>query len=140
MRDYQLPETDAQTFVWDVPLGAYFEKAVAGAKNPKAIANWIINNLRAKLTETNTALADTKIKPAHIPELAALVDAGKISSSIAQTVFAEMFATGESPAGLWNPKASPRSATPALLKSSAMKSSPPIPSRSRTIRMARLPH
>jgi aspartyl-tRNA(Asn)/glutamyl-tRNA(Gln) amidotransferase subunit B len=97
-RDYQLPATDAQTFVWDVPLGAYFEKAVAGAKNPKAVANWIINNLRAKLTETGTTLTDTKIQPAHIPELVALVDAGKISSSIAQTVFAEMFTTGEPPA------------------------------------------
>ena len=98
MRDYQLPASDAQTFVWDVPLGAYFEKAVAGAKNPKAIANWVINNLRAKLTETHTALTDTKVKPTDIPELVALVDGGKISGSIAQTVFAEMFATGESPA------------------------------------------
>ncbi len=67
MHDYQLPATDAQTFVWDVPLGNYFEKAVAGAKNPKAVANWVINNLRAKLTETHTALADTKIKPARHP-------------------------------------------------------------------------
>src|SRR5947199_2574517 len=25
MRDYQLPAADAQTFVWDVPLGDYFE-------------------------------------------------------------------------------------------------------------------
>src|SRR5215510_12396110 len=25
MRDYQLPASDAQTFVWDVPLGNYFE-------------------------------------------------------------------------------------------------------------------
>jgi aspartyl-tRNA(Asn)/glutamyl-tRNA(Gln) amidotransferase subunit B len=98
MRDYQLPATDAQTFVWDVPLGHYFEKAVAGAKNPKAVANWIINNLRAKLTESSTALANTKVKPADIQELVALVDGGKISGSIAQTVFAEMFATGEAPA------------------------------------------
>jgi aspartyl-tRNA(Asn)/glutamyl-tRNA(Gln) amidotransferase subunit B len=97
IRDYQLPATDAQTFVWDVPLGGYFEKAVNGAKNPKAVANWIINNLRAKLTETATVLAETKIKPADIAELVALVDSGKISGSIAQTVFAEMFATGESP-------------------------------------------
>src|SRR5246127_2588180 len=97
MRDYQLPASDAQTFVWDVPLGAYFEKAVAGAKNPKAVANWVINNLRAKNTETQTALEDVKIKPSDIPELAALVDSGKISSKIAQDVFAEMFATGEAP-------------------------------------------
>jgi aspartyl-tRNA(Asn)/glutamyl-tRNA(Gln) amidotransferase subunit B len=87
MRDYQLPATDAQTFVWDVQLGHFFEKALVGAKNPKAVANWIINNLRAKLTETSTALSDTQVKPADIQELVALVDGGKISSSIAQTVF-----------------------------------------------------
>src|SRR5262249_32424171 len=97
MNAYQLPATDAQTFVWDVPLGAYFEKAVAGAKNPKAVANWIINNLRAKLAETQTNLADTKIKPTDIPELVALVDSGRITGKIAQEVFAEMFATGEAP-------------------------------------------
>ena len=97
MTSYQLPAPDAETFVNDVPLGVYFEQAIVGAKNPKAIANWVINNLRAKITETVTPLAEVKIKPAHIPELVALVDSGKISSKIAQDVFAEMFATGEAP-------------------------------------------
>jgi aspartyl-tRNA(Asn)/glutamyl-tRNA(Gln) amidotransferase subunit B len=100
MADYQLPASDAQTFVWDVPLGKYFESAIAGAKNPKAVANWVINNLRAKITESNTTLAEVKIKPAHLPELVNLVDDGKISSKIAQEVFAEMFATGEAPGAI----------------------------------------
>jgi aspartyl-tRNA(Asn)/glutamyl-tRNA(Gln) amidotransferase subunit B len=95
MNAYQLPSSDAETFVNDVALGKYFEAAIVGAKNPKAVANWVINNLRAKLTETQTALHDVKIKPTDIPGLAALVDAGKISSKIAQDVFADMFATGE---------------------------------------------
>src|SRR5260221_1350336 len=107
MKDYQLPASDAQTFVWDVPLGDYFEKAVVGVKNPKAVANWIINNLRARLTETHTALADAKIKPADIPELAALVDSGKISSKIAQDVFAEMFTTGDAPGKIVEAKGIP---------------------------------
>src|SRR5581483_172771 len=97
IKDYQLPATDAQTFVWDVPLGHYFEQAVAHTKNGKAVANWIINNLRAKLSESSTALEDAKVKPEHIAELVALVDGGKISNSIAQTVFADMFTTGETP-------------------------------------------
>ena len=33
----------------------------------------------------------------HIPELVALVDEGKISTKIAQDVFVDIFATGESP-------------------------------------------
>jgi len=97
MRDYQLPAADAQTFVWDVPLGNYFERTAKGAKNPKAIANWVINNLRAKLAETSTGLADLKFSPYAIPELVELVDSGKISSKIAQDVFVETFRTGDSP-------------------------------------------
>src|SRR2546425_885783 len=53
MREYQLPASDAQTFVWDVPLGNYFEHIAKQSKNPKAVANWVINNLRAKIAEAN---------------------------------------------------------------------------------------
>src|SRR5678815_4558694 len=65
---YQLPPQDAQTFVDDVALGKYFEDVAAGAKTPKAAANWVINNLRAKLTETATPLAAVKIQPRDINE------------------------------------------------------------------------
>ena len=97
MREYQLPAPDAQTFVWDAPLGAYFESVAAQAKNPKALANWIINNLRAKLTESNLNLSELKFPQTGIVELADLVESGKISSRIAQDVFGEMFQTGETP-------------------------------------------
>jgi aspartyl-tRNA(Asn)/glutamyl-tRNA(Gln) amidotransferase subunit B len=98
IKNYQLPAPDAQTFVWDVPLGNYFESVARQAKNPKAVANWVINNLRAKLTESQTTLEQVKFGPGSIPELVELVDSGKISNKIAQDVFAETFATGESPA------------------------------------------
>src|SRR5271155_4905705 len=54
MRDYQLPAPDAETFVNDVPLGNYFEPIAKKTKNPKAAANWVINNLRAKLFESRS--------------------------------------------------------------------------------------
>ena len=94
---YQLPTSDAQAFVDDAPLGDYFEGIAKQSKNPKAVANWVINNLRAKMTESGTTLADLKFKPEHILELTDLVSASTISTSIAQTVFADMFATGDSP-------------------------------------------
>ena len=102
--DYQLPATDAQTFVWDVPLGNYFETIARQSKNPKAVANWVINNLRAKLTETQSTLADLKFKPEALLELLSLVDSGKISGKIAQDVFADMFATGDSPSQIVDKK------------------------------------
>jgi len=126
MREYGLPASDAQTFVWDVPLGNYFEGMVKKSKNPKAVANWVINNLRAKLSEsssrreeartsgldkresqslltsaaTGMTLADLKFKPEALLELVILVEAKTISSSAAQQVFAEMFETGKSPAAI----------------------------------------
>jgi aspartyl-tRNA(Asn)/glutamyl-tRNA(Gln) amidotransferase subunit B len=119
MRDYQLPASDAQTFVWDAPLGNYFEGIAKQAKNPKAAANWVINNLRAKLSEANGKIAaeqaslglerdemnlltfdKLKFKPEAILELTGLVENKTISSSAAQQVFAEMFDTGKSPAAI----------------------------------------
>jgi aspartyl-tRNA(Asn)/glutamyl-tRNA(Gln) amidotransferase subunit B len=97
MRDYQLPASDAQTFVWDASLGNYFEGIARQAKNPKAVANWVINNLRAKMTETQSSLEQLKFKPAAIAEVVELVDTGKISNKIAQDLFGEMFNTGEEP-------------------------------------------
>ncbi|HXI73706.1 MAG TPA: Asp-tRNA(Asn)/Glu-tRNA(Gln) amidotransferase subunit GatB [Verrucomicrobiae bacterium] len=120
MREYQLPAPDAESFVNDVPLGNYFENLAKQSKNPKAVANWVINNLRAKLTEANMVgthstasenfdgdavervpaitLANLKFKPEALLELVALVEAKTISSAAAQQVFVEMFDTGKAPA------------------------------------------
>jgi len=100
MRDYQLPATDAQAFVDDPALCAYFEGVGKTSRHPKAVANWIINNLRAKLAESQTTLADLKFAPEHVCELVDLVDSGRISSRMAQDVFADLFATGESPSAI----------------------------------------
>ncbi|MBI5774748.1 MAG: Asp-tRNA(Asn)/Glu-tRNA(Gln) amidotransferase subunit GatB [Verrucomicrobia bacterium] len=124
MRDYQLPAPDAETFKNDVALGGYFESIAKQSKNPKSVANWVINNLRAKLTEsssrresaltedsgvdesrltsaaTEMTLANLRFKPAALLELVALVEAKTISSSAAQQVFAEMFDTGKAPAAI----------------------------------------
>ena len=117
MRDYQLPAGAAEVFKSNVALGNYFEAAARSAKNPKAVANWLINNLQSKLAEANQhaaaeqaalgvdsadmkwlTLADLKFPPAALLELVALVEAKTISSSAAQQVFAEMFETGKAPA------------------------------------------
>ncbi len=116
MRDYQLPAGDAEVFKSNVRLGNYFEVVAKGHKNPKALANWIINNLPAKLAERAKSVMPDELKTAEqkdttfkmldyllfVPEdmraLVDLVDSKTISSSAAQQVFAEMFDTGKAPA------------------------------------------
>jgi aspartyl-tRNA(Asn)/glutamyl-tRNA(Gln) amidotransferase subunit B len=119
MKDYSLPASDAETFKNDVPLGNYFEGIAKQTKQAKAVANWVINNLRAKLAEANAkeiaeqsalgihpddmklqTLEYMKFKMEQLLELVNLVDAKTISSSAAQQVFAEMFDTGKSPAAI----------------------------------------
>ena len=96
--DYGIPAQDADVFVGNVPLGGFFEQAVEGAKNAKAIANWVINNLQARLVETGKTVDDLKFEPAAIRELVGIIDAGTISSKGGQEVFAELFENGGSPA------------------------------------------
>jgi aspartyl-tRNA(Asn)/glutamyl-tRNA(Gln) amidotransferase subunit B len=117
IQQYQLPAGDAEVFKNDVQLGNYFETVAKAARNPKAVANWVINNLRAKLTETNereiaeqesmgleredmtlTRLSDLKFKPEALIDLVGLVEDKTVSSSAAQQVFAEMFDSGKAPA------------------------------------------
>jgi aspartyl-tRNA(Asn)/glutamyl-tRNA(Gln) amidotransferase subunit B len=95
--DYHLPASDAEVFVGDAALGDYFEVAAKGAKNPKAVANWVMNNLQAKLTETGGSVADLNFEASAIGELVGLVEGGQISGKIAQDVFVEMFESGKSP-------------------------------------------
>ena len=100
MTDYELPAGDAEVFVNDVALGDYFEPIAKGSKSPKAVANWVINNLRAKLAEADQEIEDLKFAPEAINELIGIVDSGKISSKIAQEVFATMFESGKNPAAI----------------------------------------
>ena len=123
MRDYQLPAPDAETFKNDMPLGDYFQRIAKQSQNPKAVANWVINNLRAKLAEADGSrrrqeaeslgsgenpppdvggytLTDLKFKPEALLELVGLVEAKTISSAAAQQVFAEMFDTGKAPTAI----------------------------------------
>ncbi len=99
-RDYGLPAGDAEVFKGNLTLGAFFEQAANGAKNPKAIGNWVINNLAAKLNESQSTLADLKFPPAALRELVELVESGKISTKIAQEVFGDMFTSGKSPTAI----------------------------------------
>tara|TARA_B100001248_G_scaffold201492_1_gene155722 strand:- start:5219 stop:6679 length:1461 start_codon:yes stop_codon:yes gene_type:complete len=101
MKEYNLPYTITSVLCPDKALSDYFESAVKAHNNPKAIANFIANDLLRELSNAGCDMAHPlegcKIQPEALAELAKLVDEGMISKQIAQDVLVIMFETGDAP-------------------------------------------
>ncbi|OGN22540.1 MAG: glutaminyl-tRNA synthase (glutamine-hydrolyzing) subunit B [Candidatus Yanofskybacteria bacterium RIFCSPLOWO2_01_FULL_42_49] len=63
----------------------------------KLAANYLITELKRMAEEVYAELADTKVLPEMLADLVVRIFHGEVSSSGAQTVLKEMFATGASP-------------------------------------------
>jgi aspartyl-tRNA(Asn)/glutamyl-tRNA(Gln) amidotransferase subunit B len=97
---YQVSPYDAGVLANDLELAGYFETAAKGAKKPKNIANWILNDLQNALSAAGKTIHDCPTPPEALDELVNLIDSGKISGKQGKEVFAEMFATGKSAAAI----------------------------------------
>jgi aspartyl-tRNA(Asn)/glutamyl-tRNA(Gln) amidotransferase subunit B len=98
IEQYQITAYDAGVLADDVDLARYFETAARGAKKPKNIANWILNDLQNALSTAGKTINHCPIPPEALDELIGLIDSGKISGKQGKEVFAEMFATGKTAA------------------------------------------
>src|SRR6266487_1481393 len=98
VRQYQVNPYDAAVLANDLDIARYFEAAAKGAKKPKNVANWILNDLQNALSSAGKTINDCPIPPQALDELVNLIDSGKISGKQGKEVFAEMFASGKSAA------------------------------------------
>ncbi|NQU10803.1 Asp-tRNA(Asn)/Glu-tRNA(Gln) amidotransferase GatCAB subunit B, partial [bacterium] len=98
VREFGLPEYDAGVLVADRAVADFFEAAARASRNPKAVSNWVMTELLAKLAETRRPLAECPVQPPQLAALVGLVEQGQISGKIAKEVFAAMFASGADPA------------------------------------------
>lgn len=98
-----LPFTITSVLCQNRVLSEFFEAALETHNAPKAIANYITNDLLRELSgasehgESAHCVSQSKLTPAHIATLAKIIDEGVISKQIGKEVFTEMFATGEMP-------------------------------------------
>src|SRR5438094_8407166 len=97
---YQVSPYDAGVLANDLELARYFEAAAKGARRPKSIANWILNDLQNALSAAGKTIQDCPIPPEALDELVNLIDSGNISGKQGKEVFAEMFVTGKRPAAI----------------------------------------
>ena len=93
VEQYGVSDYDAGVLTNDLELASYFETAAQGARKPKSIANWILNDLQSALGSAGRTVADCPISPGALDELVNLIENGKISGKQAKEVFAEMFAS-----------------------------------------------
>lgn len=101
MEEYHLPYTVTSVLCPSAELATFFETSVAVHSNPKAIANWMVNDLLRELSaaveEGSLPLSESPISPEGLAELVKVVDEGLISNQIAKGVFSDMFASGKDP-------------------------------------------
>lgn len=110
-KEFGLPKADVEILVSEKDIADFFEQTAAEIAEKieakeissnqervvKLAANYVISELKKHLAETGESVAGIKINPENYAELIGLVADGKINSSAAQTVLAEMYRTGGDP-------------------------------------------
>ncbi len=104
---FGLSDYDSGVLVADRTWAEYFERSVDLGGDPKAICNWMNGDFARLLNERNQSVApddedrpQSKVEPAHLVELVALIERGEITGKTAKAVFEDVFETGESPANV----------------------------------------
>jgi aspartyl-tRNA(Asn)/glutamyl-tRNA(Gln) amidotransferase subunit B len=93
---YGLTAYDAQVLITEQARADFYEAAAQGGpakggRDAKLTANWVTNDLAARLTAGGLDIAESPIGPDGIAELVQLIEEGVISSKIAKDVFERMW-------------------------------------------------
>lgn len=103
--EYSLPEADATLLAEDKTVAEFYEETVSElqekieskevaldpGKAAKLAANYILTEIRKRLSETGTSIREIGFTPENYAELIGLIVTGAINSSAAQTVLGEMY-------------------------------------------------
>ena len=119
INQYKLSEENAKIFSEDKELANYFEEIISELshwikakgidgdkldKLTKLTANYILTELQRLLYKNGNLVSECKITAENFAEFITLIDEGKISSSGAQTMLAEMYKTGGDPSNILDEK------------------------------------
>ena len=97
VRQYGLPEYDAELLTATKTLADYYEATVRLHSHPKRVSNWVMGDVLRVLKEKNIGIEDFWVKPEDLAGMLDLIADGTISGSIGKTVFNEMVQTRRGP-------------------------------------------
>ena len=86
MDQYGLSQYDAIVLISEQAKADYFEAAAKG-RDAKLVANWVTNEVSARLAADHRDFSDNPLPAAHVAELVELIETNVISSKIAKEVF-----------------------------------------------------
>ena len=90
LREYELPQYDANVLTADKFMADYFEECVKLYPNPKIISNWIMTELLAYLNSRNMEIRQLTVKPRSFVAIFQMMDEGQISGKIAKEILPQM--------------------------------------------------
>jgi aspartyl-tRNA(Asn)/glutamyl-tRNA(Gln) amidotransferase subunit B len=98
--EYGLPAYDSGVLCAEKDVADYFEQAAGASSNAKAVSNWMMTEMLAKLAESGRAIAAIPLEPTALAALVRLVDEGAVNMPTAKALFGELFENGGDPATL----------------------------------------
>ena len=96
MADYGLTDYDANVLTAEVDGAAFFD-GVAGGRDGKTAANWVINELFGRLNKDGRTIADSPVTADQLGGLLDLLADGTISGKIAKDLFEILYTEGGDP-------------------------------------------
>ena len=102
IKNYHIPEYDAEILTSTKALGDFYEKAVSSYSNSKVLSNWIMGDLIRYLNEDKVEIEDSPISPEKLVGMLKFIDEGIISGKMAKDVFEKMFKTGKNASQIVN--------------------------------------
>jgi aspartyl-tRNA(Asn)/glutamyl-tRNA(Gln) amidotransferase subunit B len=97
-RDYGITDYDAEVLAATRARADYFEQTVRAGAGAKSAANWIQTELLRRLNAAGQEIEESRVTPAGLAELIALVERGEVTAASGKAIFSKMFETGR-PAG-----------------------------------------
>ena len=98
-RELGIATADARLLAFRGELGDLLEAAAAaGVAEPRSLANWVVNEVAARIGDAD--VADTRLEPAALAKLVAMVAAGDVAQSAAKEVLDELVENGGEPAAI----------------------------------------
>jgi aspartyl-tRNA(Asn)/glutamyl-tRNA(Gln) amidotransferase subunit B len=92
VKDYALPEYDADVLTANRSSADYYESVAAGVKDTKLAANWVMGELAGALNKAGCEVGDSPVDAASLAGLLGRIEDGTISGKIAKEVFEAMWA------------------------------------------------